>query len=54
MQYRMRYAIYIINAKDLTIVLTMVVDGNTITFARANNSDVLRALNHLMVNGNQA
>ena len=51
-QYQMRYAIYITpNAKDLVTNLTMIAYGNrqkAITFAWANNSDLLRALNHLM------
>ena len=51
-QYRMRNAIYIPpNTKDLAINLTMVGYGNrqnAITLARANNSDFLRALKHLM------
>ena len=51
-QYRMCYAIYIpLNAKDLAIELRMVVHGNrqyAIKFARANNSDWLRALKHLI------
>ena len=51
-QYRMRYAIYIpSNTKDLAINLTIVAYGNqqnAITFARANNSDLLRALKYLM------
>ena len=51
-QYRMRYAIYIPpNTKDLTINLTKVAYGNrqnAITFAWANNSDLLRALKHFM------
>ena len=49
---RMRYAIYIPpNTKDLAINLWMPAYGNrqnAITFARANNSDLLRALKHLM------
>ena len=48
----MRYAIYIPpNTKDLAINLTMVAYGNrqnATAFARANNSDLLRALKHLM------
>ena len=48
----MRYAIYLpLNAKDLTIHLTMVSYGNpqnAIKFALANNSDLLRALKNLM------
>ena len=51
-RYRMCYAIYIPpNTKDLAINLTMVAYGNrqkVIAFARANNSDLLRALNYLM------
>ena len=51
-QYRMRYAIYIPpNTKDLAINLTMVAYGkrqNAITFTRAKNSDLFRALKHLM------
>ena len=47
----MRYAIYIpLNTKYITIELMMVAYGkwqNTAKFARANNSDVLRALIHL-------
>ena len=50
-QYRMRYTIYIpLNAKDLTVDLTMHPYGNqqnAIKFARADNSDLLRALKHL-------
>ena len=46
----MRYAIYIpLNAKDLTIELAIVAygnQGNAIKFARANHSDLLRALKH--------
>ena len=40
-----------LNAKDLTIELTMVAHGNrqnAIKLARANNSDLLRALKHLI------
>ena len=48
----MRYAIYIpLNTEDLTLELTMVAyekRQNAIKFARANNSDLLRALKHLM------
>ena len=51
-EYRMRYSIYIpLNTKDVAINLTMVADGNwqnAITFTRANNSDMLRALKQLM------
>ena len=51
-QYQMRYAIYIPSStKDLVINLTMVAYGNrrnAITFARANNSDLLWPLKHLM------
>ena len=51
-QYRMRYAIHIpLDTKDLAINLTMVAYGNrqnAITFTRANNSDLLRALKHFM------
>ena len=51
-EYRMRYSIYIpLNTKDVAINLTMVADGNwqnAITFTRANNSDLLRALKQLM------
>ena len=50
--YRMHYAIYIPpNAKDLTLDFTMFVYGirqSAIKFARANNSDLLRALKHVM------
>ena len=50
--YRMRYAIYLpTNTKDLVINLTMVAYGNrqnAITFTRANNSDLMLALKHLM------
>ena len=50
--YRMRYAIYLpTNTKDLVINLTMVAYGNrqnAITFTRANNSDLLRALKQLI------
>ena len=48
----MRYAIYIpLNATDLTIELTIVAYENwqsAIKFARANNSDLFRALKLLM------
>ena len=51
-QYRMRYAIYIPpKTKDLAINLAMVAYGNqqnATTFARANNSDLLRSLKHVM------
>ena len=51
-QYWMRYVIYIPpNTKDLTINLAMIAYGNRqneTTFARASNSDLLRALKHLM------
>ena len=51
-QHRMRYAISIpLNAKDLTIELTMVAYGNrknATKFARANNSNLLRALKHII------
>ena len=51
-KYRMRYAIYMPqNIKDLTINQTMVAYGNrqnAKAFARANNSDLLRSLTHLM------
>ena len=51
-QYQMRYAIYIPpDTKDLAINLTMVAyenRQNAITFARGNNSALLRALKHLM------
>ena len=47
-----QYAIYISpNTKDLVINLTMIAFGNrknSITFARPNNSDLLRALKHLI------
>ena len=50
-QYLMRYTIYMPpNTKDLTIDLTMLAYGNrqnAIKLARANNLDLLRALNHL-------
>ena len=42
------------NTKDLAINQTMVAYGNqqnATALARANNSDLLRALKHLMVNG---
>ena len=52
LQYRIRYAIYIPpNTKDLEISLTMVVYGNrqnAIVFPRANNSELLQVLKHLM------
>ena len=48
----MRYAICIrLNAKDLAIDFMMLAYGNrpnAIKFARANNSDLLQALKHLM------
>ena len=48
----MRYAIHIpLDTKDLAINLTLVAYGNrqnAITFTRANNSDLLRALKHFM------
>ena len=48
----MRYAIYMPpNTKDLAINQTMVAYGarqNATAFARANNSDLLRSLKHLM------
>ena len=51
-KYRMRYAIYMPpNTKDFTINQTMVAYGNwqnTTVFARANNSDLLLSLKHLM------
>ena len=51
-RYWMSYSIYIpLNAKDLTIDLAMLAYGNrqsAIKFARANNSDLLQALKHLM------
>ena len=51
-EYRMRYAIYMPpNTKDLAINQTMVAYGNwqnATAFARANNSDLLRSLMHLM------
>ena len=51
-KYRMRYAIYMPpNTKDLAINQTMVAYGNrqnATAFARANNSDLLRSLKHLM------
>ena len=48
--YQMRYVIYIpLNTKDLTIKLTMVAYRHSATkFARTNNSDLLRALKHLL------
>ena len=51
-KYRMRYAIYTPpNTKDLAINQTMVAYGNrqnATAFARANNSDFLQSLKHLM------
>ena len=51
-KYRKHYAIYILpNTKDLAINHTMVPYGNrqnATAFARANNSDLLRSLKHLM------
>ena len=51
-KYRMRYAIYMPpNTKDLAINHTMVAYGNrqnATAFARANNSDLLRSLKHLI------
>ena len=51
-KYRMRYVIYMPpNTKDLAINQTMVAYGNrpnATAFARANNSDLLRSLKHLM------
>ena len=51
-QYRMRYAIYMLsNTKDLAINQTMVAFGNrqnATAFARANNSDLLRSLKHVL------
>ena len=51
----MFYVIYMPpNTKDLTIELLMVAYGNqqnATKFARANNSDLLRALKHLMKPG---
>ena len=51
-QYRMRYGIYIpLNKKDLAINQTTVAyenQQNATTFSRANNSDLLQALKHLM------
>ena len=51
-KYRMRYAIYMPpNTKDLATNQTMVADGNrqnATAFARANNTDLLRSLKHLM------
>ena len=48
----MRYAIFMPpNTKDLAINQTMVAYGNrqnATAFARANNSDLLRSLKHLM------
>ena len=47
-QHRMRYTFYIpLNAKDLTIELTMATYGNRQN-ARANNSNLLWALTHLI------
>ena len=51
-QYRMRYAIYMPpNTKDLAINQAMVAYGNqqnATAFVRANNSDLLPSLKHLM------
>ena len=51
-EFRMRYAIYTPpNTKDLAINQTMVAYGNrqnAIAFVRADNSDLLRSLKHLM------
>ena len=51
-KHRMRYAIYMPPyTKDLAINQTMVAYGkrqNSTAFARANNSDLLRSLKHLM------
>ena len=51
-KYRMRYAIYVLQkTKDLAINQTMVAYGNrqkAIAIARANNSDLLESLKHLM------
>ena len=51
-KWRRRYAIYMPpNTKDLAINQTMVAYGNrqnATAFARANNSDLLRSLKHLM------
>ena len=51
-QYRMRCTIYMPpNTKDLATNQTMVAYGNrqnAIMFTRADNSDLLRALKHLM------
>ena len=51
-KYRMRYVIYMLpNTKNLAINQTMVAYGNrqnAIAFVRANNSDLLRSLKHLM------
>ena len=51
-KYRMRYAIYIPpDTKDLAINQTMVAyenRQNATAFARANNTDLLRSLKHLM------
>ena len=53
-KYRMRYAIYMPpNTKDLAIKQTMIAyenRQNETAFARANNSDLLRLLKHLMAN----
>ena len=52
LKYRMHYAIYMSpNTKDLAIKQTMVVYGNrqnATAFERANDSDSLRLLKHLM------
>ena len=51
-KHRMRYGIYIpLNTKDLAINPSMVAYGNrqnATAFARANNSDLLRLLKHLI------
>ena len=51
-KYRMRYVIYMpANTKDLAITQTMVAYGNrqnATAFGRANNSDLLRSLKHLI------
>ena len=51
-QYLMLYAICMpSNTKDLAMIQTMAAYGNrqsATAFARANNSDLLRSLNHLM------
>ena len=51
-KYRIRYAIYMPpNTKELAINQTMVTYGNrqnALEFERANNSDLLRSLKHLM------